>query len=177
MTTVIYSSFYGSTHDYAAELAQRLDAELLELSAAEEPAALERLAQESAPLVVLTPVHGPSVPGAAFVSKHDFSARPVAIAAVGMTLLDVARDKDQLAGPLSDKPEVARFYLPGRMNYSELSSAHSAAMKAVVTALKLKPKKSANERSMIELYGKDVDRVDFAELEPIVEWVDAAKQR
>lgn len=35
MTTVVFSSFYGSTQRYATELASRLDAELIELSEAE----------------------------------------------------------------------------------------------------------------------------------------------
>lgn len=45
-------------------------------------------------------------------------------------------------------------------------------MRGLITAVKMKPRKSANERNMIETYGKDVDRVDFARLEPIVEWID-----
>ena len=58
------------------------------------------------------------------------------------------------------------------MNYSELSAAHKNVMRGLITAVKMKPRKSANERNMIETYGKDVDRVDFARLEPIVEWID-----
>ena len=62
---------------------------------------------------------------------------------------------------------------PGRMNYSELSSQHKAVMKGLITALRMKPGKTANERNMIDTYGRDVDRVDLSRLDPIVEWIEA----
>lgn len=59
---------------------------------------------------------------------------------------------------------MARFYVPGRMNYSELSGARKTLMAGIIGALRLKPRKSANERNMIDTYGKDVDRVDLSAL-------------
>ena len=169
--TVIFDTFYGATHQYARELAERTGARLLELDMAGNQAELDRLHAERAPLVVLSPVHGPQIRGAAFVAEHGFSHRPVAVAAVGMTLLEDARKKDQLSGALGDYPAVERFYLPGRMNYSALSAKHRAIMTSLITALKLKPRKSDNEKYMIECFDRDVDHVDLAELEPIAEWI------
>ena len=63
------------------------------------------------------------------------------------------------------------FYLPGRLNYSELSPKHRNIMKGLITRLKLKPGKTENERMMIDTYGKDTDRVDLDRLDAIVEWV------
>ena len=65
---------------------------------------------------------------------------------------------------------MKRFYLPGRLNYSQLNAQHKGVMRTLITALKIKPRKSDNERNMIDTYGKDVDRVDLARLEPIVDW-------
>ncbi|MEK0378151.1 hypothetical protein WNN44_05805, partial [Corynebacterium mastitidis] len=97
--------------------------------------------------------------------------RPVACVAVGMTLVEEARRKDQMAGILGDKaPRVSRFYLPGALYYSRLSTAHRQILRGIVGALRLKPGKSENERAMIRAYNKDVDRVDLGELDPIVEW-------
>ena len=45
---------------------------------------------------------------------------------------------------------MARFYLPGRINYSELSGAHKAVMAGIVGALRLELRKSGNERNMID---------------------------
>lgn len=171
MVTVVYDSVYGSTKQYAQQLANLIDAELLELNTASNQAHLDLLAQDTSPMVVLAPVHGPACSAAAFVARHDFGARPVAVAAVGMTLLELARAKDQLSGPLAQKPQIQRFYLPGRLNYSELSTQHAMIMKTMVAALKVKPLKSDNEKAIIDGYNQDVDRVDFSELDPLVEWV------
>ncbi|STC70084.1 flavodoxin domain-containing protein [Corynebacterium pilosum] len=168
MTVIFYSSTYGSTREYAEELARRVDANIQDIGDAPELG--------EGPVVVLSPVHGPSVPAVSFVKEHDFGDRPVAVAAVGMSLLEFARSKDQLKGALgSDYSHVERFYLPGRLNYSEISSAHKSVMFGVINALRMKPRKSENDKAMIAAYDKDVDRVDFVELDPIVEWVERSR--
>lgn len=57
------------------------------------------------------------------------------------------------------------------MNYSTLSGAHKTVMAGIVGPLRLKPRKSANERNVIGTCGKAVDRVDLARLDALVEWV------
>ena len=79
----------------------------------------------------------------------------------------------ELLGDRAD--QVQRFYLPGRLNYSELTTAHLGVMRGIIGALKLKPRKSENERSMIAMYKKDTDRVDLSRLDEIVAWAEAAK--
>lgn len=88
-----------------------------------------------------------------------------------MTLDDEAVRADasaSLLGPLKDS--VQRFYLPGRMNYSELTGAHKTVMRGLINMLKLKPGKTDNERNMIATYSKDVDRVDLTRLAPVEAW-------
>ncbi|WIM68501.1 flavodoxin domain-containing protein [Corynebacterium breve] len=168
MTSVFYATNYGSARDYAEELAQRLGTTAEEIG--------DNAPTGDGPLIVFSPVHGPSIPAVSFVKTHSLGERPVAVCAVGMTLIDEARRSDYLKAALGDeRADVRRFYLPGRLNYSELSAAHKAVMFGIINSLKLKPKKSANEKAMIESYGKDTDHVDFAELDAVEQWArDAA---
>ncbi|MEH0147898.1 flavodoxin domain-containing protein [Corynebacterium sp. Q4381] len=166
--TVLYSSFYGSTQQYAEALAARLGTTAKQL---------EQGVPLSGPTVILAPAHGPMHDGVKYLKGLDAATvqhTPVALVTVGMTLDSEVAKADaagQLLGPLA--AHVERFYLPGRMNYSELSTQHKTVMKGLITALRMKPGKSANERNMIDTYGKDVDRVDVSRLDPIVEWVGA----
>lgn len=172
MTTVLYESVYGSTRDYAEALAGRLGTTAQPLSAAD-PAALRG---SSSPLIVLSYVHGPSIPAAGFVANNDLGSRPVAVCAVGMTLLDMARTKDQMAGALKRKEQVTRFYLPGRLTYSTMGRKHRMIMWGIIKALKAKKEsdRSDNDRAMIDSYDRDTDLLDLAELDPLVEWAQAA---
>ncbi|MFP7366421.1 flavodoxin domain-containing protein [Corynebacterium callunae] len=164
---VAYETTYGSTREYAEELAARLG--VASLSFKEAAAALNQ--DPTAPVIVLSPVHGPMHPGAKFVSDTDFGLHPVALCTVGMTLDEVAEKKDGAAKVIGSKAStVKRFYLPGRLNYSELSTAHRTTMWTIVNMLKAKPMKSANDKMMINTFDTDVDRVDFGRLDEIVAW-------
>src|SRR5699024_4754937 len=97
--------------------------------------------------------------------------RPVAVCAVGMTLLDVARAKDQLKGMVP--AGVARFYLPGRLSYSTMSRKHRMIMWGIIKALRAKREadRSPNDRAMIDSHDRDTDLVDLQELDAVVAWV------
>lgn len=160
---IYYATFYGSTKQYAEALATRLGVEAEEFPSS--------VPEDAGPIVVLSPIHGPMHPGVAFIKELPRSVGPVCLATVGMTLDDVVVQQDpaaDLLGKLADS--VERFYLPGRLNYSELSPGHRRVMKGLIGMLKLKPGKNVNEQMMIDTYGKDVDRVDLDRLGPIVEW-------
>lgn len=161
MAHIRYQSVYGSTKEYAEELARRLGTKAFDFG--------EPIPEDSAPVIALSPVHGPSIPAVQFV--RGITERPVAVAAVGMTLLDVARDKDFLRGHVAE--DVARFYLPGKLEFSTMSTAHKATLNSISTILKAKPRKSRNDVAMIEAMGKDTDRMDFHELDQIVAWARA----
>lgn len=88
-----------------------------------------------------------------------------------MSLPEAARRRDQMRNmPGSSADQVERFYLQGRLNYSELSARHHGMMQTISTMLRMKPGKTANERAMVEPHNRDVDLVDFTQLDPIVEW-------
>ena len=167
MTSVFYATFYGSTRQYAEALAGRLGTVAREL-----PATLDAT---GGPVVVLSPVHGPSHPGVRFIKSLPAIDRPLALVTVGMTPVDAARHDDASGPLLGDRAgQVTRFYLPGRLNYSELTTAHRWAMKALVGALRLKRERTENEQAMVDSYGRDTDRVDLALLDPVVEWAQRA---
>lgn len=167
MTSVFYTTFYGSTRQYAEALAGRLGTDAREL-----PAALDAT---GGPVVVLSPVRGPSHPGVRFIKSLPAIDRPLALVTVGMTLVDVARHDDAPGTLLGDRAgQVTRFYLPGRLNYSELTTAHRWTMKALVGALRLKRERTENEQAMVDSYGRDTDRVDLTLLDPVVEWAQRA---
>ena len=167
MTSVFYATFYGSTRQYAEALAGRLGTVAREL-----PATLDAT---GGPVVVLSPVHGPSHPGVRFIKSLPAIDRPLALVTVGMTPVDAARHDDASGPLLGDRAgQVTRFYLPGRLNYSELTTAHRWAMKALVGALRLKRERTENEQAMVDSYGRDTDRVDLTLLDPVVEWAQRA---
>ncbi|CAM4362382.1 MULTISPECIES: flavodoxin domain-containing protein [Corynebacterium] len=172
---IYFSSVYGSTRQYAEELARRLGTTAQEIP---DPAEVSTAAEEG-PIVVLAPAHGPMNVAAKFVKalpEEIIQARLTCVVTVGMTLDHVVREADPTAELLGDlASKIQRFYLPGRLNYSELTTAHLGVMRGIIGALKLKPRKSENERSMIEMYKKDTDRVDLSRLDEIVAWVEAAK--
>ena len=163
--TILYSTYYGSTKQYAEALAEQLNTTAQQLP--NQPAL-------TGPTVILAPAHGPLHDGVKLIKQLDpnqVEQTPIALVTVGMTIDEEVEKADatgKLLGGLA--PHVKRFYLPGRLNYSELNAQHKGVMRTLITALKIKPRKSDNERNMIDTYGKDVDRVDLARLEPIVDW-------
>ncbi|AKK10773.1 flavodoxin domain-containing protein [Corynebacterium uterequi] len=169
MTHILYASAYGSSRMYAEELARRLNTTAVAMT----EVAPEDLAG-SDPVITVSYTHGPSLPAASFFTQHHLPQRPLAACAVGMSLVSAARERDQMKSMLGEQAaNVERFYLPGRLAYSEISPAHRKVMFGVVNALKLKPRKSDNDRNLIQDYGQDVDRIDFAELDPVVAWARA----
>lgn len=92
------------------------------------------------PVVVLSPVHGPSHPGVCFIETLPAIDRPLALVTVGMTPVDVARHDDASGALLGNSVgQVTRFYLPGRLSSSELTTAHRWTMNTLMRALRLKP--------------------------------------
>ncbi len=172
MVSIFYATFYGSTKQYADALAEHFGKSAEEIT--DDTAALISAASPD-PLIILSPVHGPAHPGVKLIkalSEDVLRYRPVALATVGMTLDHVTQSQDPAGKLLGDRAQwVSRFYLPGRLNYSELSKKHHKMMEGIVFGLKLTGAKGENENMIVDTYGKDVDRVDLSRIEPIVQWV------
>lgn len=172
MVSIFYASFYGSTKQYADALAAHFGVVPQEISGS---SASLIDASTADPVVILAPIHGPAHPGVKPIKELPedvVQRRPIALATVGMTLEHVAYVQDPTGRLLGDRAGyIHRFYLPGRLYYSELSRKHWNIMKGVVWGLKLTGAKGENEQMMIDTYGKDVDRVDLTRIEPIAQWV------
>lgn len=172
-TLIGYHSFYGSTKEYAQECAQRLGA----LAQPIEEVIAQVAADPTATVILFAPTHAGQSEAVKAIPKLKLASQPVAVVTVGMTLLDELRASDPMARPLGELADrVKRFYLPGRMNYSELSGVHRAAMWTIHQMLKAKKNKSANEQAMFDDYNLDVSRMNFGELDPIVAWAKSVSQ-
>lgn len=165
-----FRSEYGSTERYAQELARMLGTSAHDLDVP--------VPDDGRPVIYLSYVHGPVIPAAkkASESLHNQGEqnalhRAVAVVTVGMTPIDAAISANRTQSQVPDG--VTCFYLSGHLDYARLSHAHRATMTTIVSALKLKPVKSAVDRNLIDTFGLDTDRVDFAELGPIVDWATA----
>ena len=168
MVQVLYQSHYGSSKQYAEAFAQLFD---VAANTWEDMRTLRpELEAVQGPVVVFSYIHGPRVPGVEAAIAAWKADRPTALCVVGMTLVDKARKDDALANQVGE--DVTRFYLPGRLNYSELTTAHATVMKGIIQAIKLKPRslRSENDQAMIDAYKHDIDRVDLAELDPVIAW-------
>ena len=74
----------------------------------------------------------------------------------------------QLPAEALDRAKV--FYLRGGIDYQKLSFSHQTIMKLLYKSLRRTPfeKQTAENRALIETYGRQVDFTDFNALEPIV---------
>ncbi|WP_151640417.1 flavodoxin domain-containing protein [Corynebacterium sp. 11A] len=167
MVAIVFSSTYGSTERYARELAARVAAPCMTLDDA-----TSQLGEHTGCVVVLSPNFGGQFRGVEWARSLSQQGIATAFVAVGMTPLPQAREKDQLRGVVNC-PDIARFYLPGRLAYSELSRMHRATMWTMTKLLRAKPSLSVAEQAIVDGYGKDISRIDFSELAPIEAWLRA----
>ena len=76
--------------------------------------------------------------------------------------------RKQLSEKLVDRAKV--FHLRGRIDYQKLSLGHRTVMKLLYQSLRRIPmeKQTAENRELLETYGKRVDFTDFRALGPII---------
>ncbi|GAA4796095.1 hypothetical protein FRX94_09845 [Corynebacterium canis] len=168
---ILVESVYGSTQEYATELAKRTHGATRPLDTTFDLAT--ELASEPAPVIVCAPNYGPVNKGISWLKEHATLVREhtCALVVVGMSLPEHARSRDAAAGALGSlAEEVARFYLPGRLLHSQLSAKHRSVLWSVNQMLRRKPGLNDNDRNMLAEYGKDIDHVDFTNLQPVVDW-------
>lgn len=179
---VVSNTRYGSTTDYAAEFARRTGGMLVGGEKGESSHSTDELdsvlaERPDAPLIVFTPNYAGTFGGANLMkaAARKNPDRKMALAVIGMTLLEEVREKDPARAALDDVSElVHRHYLPGRMLFSVMSRKHRAVLWTMTRMIKGKKNPSPNEVQMIESYGVDTDRVDYSELDALVEWLESA---
>lgn len=160
---VFYESCYGSTQQYATELATQLGTTAQPIDGP--------IPDDGLPVILMSYVHGLVFPAEKYydvLTETMTTPLPfrVAVVKVGMEPVETGQEKCKVEGTA-----YAEFYLRGRLNYSEISRKHYAALSTVAAALRLKPRKSVAEKEFLNIFNKDTDQVDFRQLEPIVQWV------
>lgn len=179
---VVSNTRYGSTTDYAVEFARRTGGMLVGGEKGESSHSTDELdsvlaERPDAPLIVFTPNYAGTFGGANLMKAvaRKNPDRKMALAVIGMTLLEEVREKDPARAALDDVSElVHRHYLPGRMLFSVMSRKHRAVLWTMTRMIKGKKNPAPNEVQMIESYGVDTDRVDYSELDALVEWLESA---
>ncbi|MCX7540692.1 flavodoxin domain-containing protein [Corynebacterium antarcticum] len=167
--TVIFDSTYGSTEQYARSFAERLG--VIPIALGDAPSAVGQL-PGTGPVVVFSPNYANQINGAKWLRGNDLGGRPTALAVVGMSVSTWVREQDVAAKALGDNAgRVTRFYLPGRLMHSQLSRVHRGALWSLNQMLRRKSNRNENEEEIVRQYGRDIDRVDDAELGPVEQWV------
>ena len=169
---ILYGSRYGATRRYALALSERTG--IPACSYRDKPNLSDKKI-----IVYLGGLYAGGVLGLAKTLRH-FSLQPgqtLLIATVGLadpgdpaTRANLrASLQRQLPPGLLEQAQV--FHLRGGIDYRKLTPAHRAVMGLLYRALCKKPAETlpAEDRALIETYGKQVDFTDLLTLTPLVE--------
>ena len=169
---ILYGSRYGATRRYALALSERTG--IPACSYRDKPDLSGKTL-----VVYLGGLYAGGVLGLAKTLRH-FSLQPgqtLLIATVGLADPGdpairanlCASLQRQLPPGLLEQAQV--FHLRGGIDYQKLSPAHRAVMGLLYRALRSKPAETlpAEDRALIETYGKQVDFTDLLTLTPMVE--------
>ncbi|WP_318703366.1 flavodoxin domain-containing protein [Candidatus Acetatifactor stercoripullorum] len=168
---IVYGSQYGSTRRYAQKLSEQTG--IPAISYKDAPALSDRKI-----IVYLGGLYAGGVLGLG-KTLGNFSLRDgqrLLLVTVGLADPKEPENRDniraslqrQLSGELLDRAKI--FHLRGGIDYQKLSFGHRTMMKLLYQSLRRTPleKQTAENRALIETYGKQVDFTDFNGLEPII---------
>lgn len=168
---IIYGSHYGSTRRYAEKLSEQTNI----------PAVSYRQVRDLSSMRTIIYLGGLYAGGVLGLSKtlRSFSFQDwqkLLIITVGLADPNELENRNnihaslqrQLPAELLDRAKV--FHLRGGIDYQKLSFGHRTMMKLLYQSLRRVPleKQTAENRALIETYGKQVDFTDFSALEPII---------
>ena len=168
---ILYGSQYGSTRRYAEKLSEQTGI----------PAVSYKEAPNLSGMKIIIYLGGLYAGGVLGLAKtlRNFSlqdGQKLLLATVGLSDPDETENQDnirtslrkQLPAGLLDRAKI--FHLRGGIDYQKLSFGHRTMMKLLYQSLRRTPpeKQTAENRALIETYGKQVDFMDFSALEPII---------
>ena len=168
---IIYGSHYGSTRRYAERLSDRTGVPAIRYREASDLSGMARV-------VYLGGLYAGGVLGL----KNTLRAIPATsrcrlmIVTVGLSDPGEPENRDhirasvekQIPAELLGRTEL--FHLRGAMDYRTLSAGHRAMMALLYRSIRNMPpqQRTAEDRALMETYGKRVDFTDFRALEPII---------
>ena len=169
---IIYGSRYGSTKRYAERLAEMTGIAAVEYTKAKDVGDYDRV-------VYLGGIFAGGVLGLKKIVAKMNPRQELIIATVGVTdpqesaYFESIRQsiKGQLPEDLYREENV--FHLRGAIDYNHLSFGHNLMMKMFHSMMLKKPEAelTADAKTMLETYGRQVDFVDFNTLQPIADYI------
>ncbi|MCR5390555.1 MAG: flavodoxin domain-containing protein [Lachnospiraceae bacterium] len=172
-TLIIYTSQTGFTKKYAGWIAERVNADLLELKEAQKK---EVDFFEGYDAIVYG---GWAMAGTVFKSKWFFDKasgwkdKRLAIFCVGGSPNENPDVEVMLKRLLTDdqKQYIAAFYCQGGFCYEKMNTASKLAMKMFVGSLKKKKDATEEQKKMAEMISSSYDISDISYTDPIVEYL------
>lgn len=172
-TLIIYTSQTGFTKKYAGWIAERVNADLLELKEAQKK---EVDFFEGYDAIVYG---GWAMAGTVFKSKWFFDKasgwkdKRLAIFCVGGSPNENPDVEAMLKRLLTDdqKQYIAAFYCQGGFCYEKMNTASKLAMKMFVGSLKKKKDATEEQKKMAEMISSSYDISDISYTDPIVEYL------
>ncbi len=171
MNIIIYGSQYGTTRQYAEELAKITGYELKSYENAGDINSYETI-------IYMGGLYAGGVLGMKKTFKNLTSTdnKKIVIITVGLADPTDVKNTDnikegvkkQISEKIYDMSQI--FHLRGGIDYSRLNFKHKTMMSLLYKKVVKLPedKKTAEDRAMIETYNKQVDFVDFDCLNPII---------
>lgn len=169
---ILYGSNYGSTRRYAEKLSEKTGIPAVSYKDAE-------ALSDKKIIIYLGALYAGGILGLA-KTMRGLSLREdqkLILATVGLADPNEPDNRDnilaslqrQLSTELLDQAKI--FHLRGGIDYQKLSFRHRALMTLLYQSLHRIPleKQTAENRALIETYGKQVDFTDFCALEPIID--------
>ena len=168
---IVYGSQYGSTRRYAEKLSEQTGIPAVGYKDAPSLSDMKTI-------IYLGSLYAGGVLGLA-KTLRNFSlqdGQKLLLVTVGLADPDEPENQHnictslqkQLPAGLFDQAKI--FHLRGGIDYQKLSFGHRTMMKLLYQSLRKTPieKQTAENRALIETYGRKVDFTDFRALEPIV---------
>lgn len=174
---IICASRYGSARRYAERLSEQTGISVADYR--EAPSLTD-----STCIIYFGSLYAGGVLGMKKTFRH-LTLRPeqkLVIVTVGLADPNIPENRENIRHSLEKQlpadlyEEAAIFHLRGAMDYQKLSPAHRTMMALLCRSLRSKPSEewSAEDRALMETYGKQVDFVDFDSLKPILENIQEA---
>ena len=168
---IVYGSQYGSARRYAQKLSERTGIPAVSYKQVPELAGMKTI-------VYLGGLYAGGVLGLA-KTLRGFSPRDgtkLILVTVGLADPDEEENRVNIRSSLQRQlpelfDEAKIFHLRGAIDYQKLSFGHRTMMALLYQSLRRTPleKQTAENRALIETYGKQVDFTDYDALEPIMQ--------
>ncbi|MGI5891537.1 MAG: flavodoxin domain-containing protein [Bacillota bacterium] len=168
---VVYKSKYGSSEKYARWIAERLDCKLVEGSQAR----IEDLLSYDT-IIFGAGLYACSINGIGLITKNFSQLRDKQLLVYTVGLADPEKDAQyRVVGQKNFTSEMLEriklFHFRGAINYKELSFIHRIMMAMMKNIVRKKKNLGQDDITFLETYGKEIDFVDQAYIEPLLSYL------